>query len=80
MNQEKTPSSVPSIISTELSRVKNDAFLKTSFTDSSNFSDWSKGNILRPAVALNTTGVFDQYSSGISFLAFSKRDTIVAAP
>lgn len=80
VNHENIPSSTPSIISTDLSLVKNGTFSKSSLTDRNNPSAWSGGNNRRPAVAFKIKGVLDQYSCGISFLACSKSPSRVAIP
>lgn len=80
VNQEKIPSSVPSIIETEFSSVKNGDSLKSSLTSLSKFSAFSSGSKRRPAVALSVRGVLLQYGSGISFFALSNSVLIDAAP
>lgn len=80
VNHEKIPSSTPSIIDTESSVVKNGVFLKSSLTELSKFSAFSTGSNLKPAVAFRVSGVLLQYSSGISSLAFSRRELIDATP
>lgn len=68
------------MIDTESSFVKKGVFLKSSLTELSKFSAFSGGSNLKPAVAFKIKGVLLQYSFGISFLAFSKRELIDAAP
>lgn len=80
VNHENIPSSVPSIISTDSSFVLNGVLLNNSLTEFSKFSASTEGSNRKPAVAFNISGVFDQYSSGISFLASSNKLAIVAAP
>lgn len=80
VNHEYMPSSTPSMIVTESLFVLNGDFLKSSDTASSSFWAWSPGNKRKPAVAFSTNGVFDQYSSGISFFAKSNNFLIESAP
>lgn len=80
VNQEKIPSSTPSIISTASSLTKYPERMKTSRAAFNKLSASSCLNNRNPAVAFNTNGVSFRKSSGTNASASFNNDLIDSAP
>uniref|UniRef100_A0A182UUB0 Uncharacterized protein n=1 Tax=Anopheles merus TaxID=30066 RepID=A0A182UUB0_ANOME len=80
VNQEKMPSSVPSMISTACAFTRKPDDLNSSRQAASSASACAGGSNRSPAVAFNTSGVWDSFASGTTRLARSSSLPMLAAP
>uniref|UniRef100_A0A182UAB7 Uncharacterized protein n=1 Tax=Anopheles melas TaxID=34690 RepID=A0A182UAB7_9DIPT len=80
VNQEKMPSSVPSMISTACALTRKPDDLNSSRQAASSASAWAGGSNRSPAVAFSTSGVWDSFASGTTRLARSSSLPMLAAP